>query len=236
MTTDPSTETAAVCGQSTNSADNLRTGRPIILTGYTHHIRGIAEFCLPSKQAWAERHGCELIVLRDDEFPQEQGHPSFQKIRWIRDYLVVHDRPVIWLDADSLVTNPEVKPAELLPRYGCGVMTASRDYNDAGRPPHKAWSAGNTAWRPELAAIRWIEAAMQDEPSRWGGLWDQDALQKTQPGHIVDIREPRAMNAVHPAFGGAAAWQPGDFLLHFTGIPQDHRLAEAQKFEHDFFA
>lgn len=232
MNADPLTDHAAVCGQSSPSADKLRTDRPVILTGYTHHIAGIAEFCLPSKRAWAGRHGCELVVLRDDDFPREHGHPSFQKLRHLRDYLVVHNRPVIWLDADSLITDLDVKPEWRLPT-ACG-MAASRDYNDAGRPPHKAWSAGNTAWRPCRQTLAWLEAAMQDEPSRWGGLWDQDALQKTQPDGLVEIYHPAIMNAVHPDFGGEAAWWPGCFLIHFTGIPQDHRLAVAQKFTHEY--
>ena len=67
--------------------------KPLILTGHTHHIAGIAEFCLPPKRAWAERHGCELVVLRDDDFPREHGHPSFQKLRWIREFLAGRGEP-----------------------------------------------------------------------------------------------------------------------------------------------
>lgn len=204
--------------------------KPIILTGYTHHIAPIAEFCLPSKQAWAERHGCELRILRDDDFPTEHGHPSFQKLKWLSIMLSAHHRPVIWLDADSLITNPSITPESLLP----GRMydaAASRDYSDGGRPQYQAWSAGNTAWNPTINAMYWLDLAMCDEGARWGGLWDQDALQRCHPiGTLLDIRPPRIMNAVLPEFGFEASWKPGDFLIHFTGIAPEDRLAAAQKF------
>ncbi len=38
--------------------------KPIILTGHTSHIAPIAELCLPSKRAWADRHNVELIKLQ----------------------------------------------------------------------------------------------------------------------------------------------------------------------------
>ncbi len=130
--------------------------KPLILTGYTHHIAPIAEFCLPSKQAWAKRHGCELVVLRDADFPTEQGHPSFQKLKWLSIYLSASLRPVIWLDADSMITNPEITPESLLPGRIYDAA-ASRDYSDGGRPPHQVWSAGNTAWNPTINAMHWLD-------------------------------------------------------------------------------
>jgi hypothetical protein len=206
--------------------------KPIILTGYTHHIAPIAELCLPSKQAWADSHGCELIVLRDDMFPQEQGHPSFQKLRWIHATLGCRNVPVIWLDADSMITNLTWEPWWLLPMGGTSLR-ASRDYNDGGRPPHKAWSAGNTCWLPTQAAFDWLDQAMLDPGARWGGLWDQDALQACQPDNIIQLSPPRTMNAVHPDFGLEASWKPGDFLIHFTGIAPEDRHQVAQKFIND---
>jgi hypothetical protein len=128
-----------------------------------------------------------------------------------------------------MITNLNLKPEVLLPMPPFS-MSASRDYNNAGRPPHKAWSAGNTAWMPTPAALSWLDQAMQDEGARWGGLWDQDALQNCQPDEIVEVRHSRVMNAVHPAFGLPASWQPGDFLIHFTGIAPEDRASEARKF------
>ena len=204
--------------------------KPIILTGHTHHVAPIAEFCLPSKRAWAEQHGCELIVLTNADFPVEHGHPSFQKLKWLSIHLSARLVPVIWLDADSMITNLDVTPESLLPGRIYDAA-ASRDYSDGGRPPDKAWSAGNTAWNPTINAMHWLDLAMCDEGARWGGLWDQDALQRCHPdGTLLDIRPPRAMNAVHPDFGLEASWLPGDFLIHFTGIAPEDRLKVAQEF------
>ena len=203
--------------------------KPLILTGYTSHIKEIAKLCLPSKRQWADRQKHELVVLTDEDFPRERGHPSFQKLFWIRQFLAGRGEPVIWLDADVMICNPSVFPSYLLPTPP-DFMRASLDYNDAGRPPHKAWSAGNTAWMPTPEALAWLDQAMKDEGARWGGLWDQDALQACQPDEGVCVSPPRYMNAVHPNFGLPASWQPGDFLIHFTGIAPEDRAAEARKF------
>lgn len=211
--------------------------KPIILTGHTHHIKPIAEFCLPSKKAWAERHECRLAVLSESNFPREHGHPSFQKLRWIRAYLHEFDEPIIWLDADVLVTNLSRAPDSLLPMPPY-CLSASLDYKIGDRDPGKAWSAGNMAWMPTPEAFAWLDQAMKDEGARWGGLWDQDALQNCQPDEVVEIRHPRIMNAVLPEFGYEASWKPGDFLVHFTGIAPEDRLAAAQRFREnhlDFF-
>lgn len=203
--------------------------KPIILTGHTHHIKPIAEFCLPSKVEWARRHGCELVVLVDDDFPREHGHPSFQKLRWIREFVEGHGEPVIWLDADSLITNLSRDPASLLPMPPY-ALSASLDYKIGDRDGGRAWSAGNMAWMPTDSAFAWLDQAMKDEGARWGGLWDQDALQNCQPDDVVEIRHPRIMNAVLPEFGLEASWKPGDFLVHFTGIAPDDRLEAAKRF------
>lgn len=209
-----------------------RSMKPLILTGYTSHIQEIAELCLPSKRQWAKRHGCDFLVLTDQDFPRERGHPSFQKLRWIHKILS-RGEPIIWLDADVMVMNLNVTPESLLP-VGATWFAASRDYNDAGRQPHKAWSAGNTAWLPKDGALAWLDKAMQDEGARWGGLWDQDALQNCQDemplGVDMTLWPARKMNAVHPNFGLEASWQSGDFLIHFTGIAPEDRAREARKF------
>jgi hypothetical protein len=209
----------------------MHPDRPILLTGYTREIAPLAELCLPSKEAWARRWNCPLHVLRDVDFPQSEGHPSFQKMYWIRDRLGACGRPVIWLDADTLITNPDVDPHDLIPRESIACLAVSRDYDAGGRPEHLAWSAGVMAWVPTSKAVIWLTQAQMDEAAMWSGLWDQDALQRSQPIVGVEIRAPRAMNAVLPVLGGhSAGWRPGDLLIHFTGIPQHERLARAQEF------
>lgn len=209
----------------------MHPDRPILLTGYTREIAPLAELCLPSKEVWARRWRCPLHVLRDADFPRSDGHPSFQKLYWIRNFLGGCDRPVIWLDADTLITNPDVDPHDLLPKGPRSCLAVSQDYDAAGRPEHLAWSAGVMAWVPTSQAVIWLTQAQKDEAAKWSGLWDQDALQRSQPDVGVQIRAPRAMNAVLPDVGGyAAGWRPGDLLIHFTGIPQAERLARAQEF------
>ena len=206
--------------------------KPVILTGHTSAMREIAALCLPSVQAWAAKHGCECIVLTDTDFPAEQGHPSFQKLRWIRAFLINLAKPVLWLDADVLITNSEIPPSSLLPTAP-DFLRVSRDYTASNRPAHLAWSAGVMAWWPDEQALHWLAAAKQDQRAKWHGLWDQDALQRSQPPHGVCISPPRFMNAVSPLVPNAdepSKWSHGDLLCHFTGFPLAGRAAVIRGF------
>ena len=196
-----------------------------IITASTKEIRDISSQCVLSKIAYARRWGADLISYIDADF-QWDGHPSFQKLQFIRRNLI-WKRPVLWLDADSHITNLEISPESFWPD-GNAVMTASRDYGGFERGPDKSWSAGNCFWLPD--ALPWINEALTRTEYAWAGLWDQDALQSTQPAGAVDIRPPREMNAVHPNFGLEASWQPGDFLIHFTGVSLDQRADVAREF------
>lgn len=206
--------------------------KPLILTGHTSQMREIAGLCLPSVKAWASKHGCECVVLGDDDFPHEHGHPSFQKLRHLERLVFFQNQPVIWLDADVLITNNEIFPSYLLPTPP-DFLRVSRDYRDDGRPAHLAWSAGVMAWMPTQEAFEWLDQAGKDERAKWQGLWDQDALQRCQPALGVCISPPRMMNAVAPSnpyADDAAKWQPGDLLCHFTGFPIADRAAVIRDF------
>lgn len=206
--------------------------KPIILTGHTKQMQEIADLCLPSVRAWAAKHGCECVVLTDTDFPTEQGHPSFQKLRHLESLIFFGTQPVIWLDTDVLITNDSMSPESLLPTAP-DFLRVSRDYTAAGRADHLAWSAGVMAWMPVQEAFEWLSIAQRDQRAKWHGLWDQDALQRSQPAHGVCISPPHFMNAVSPRVPNAdepAKWSRGDLLCHFTGFPLADRPAVIRKF------
>lgn len=196
-----------------------------IITASTKEIRDISSLCLTSKRVYAANWNVDFVSYLDDSFTP-LAHPSFQKLEFIRRWLI-RGEAVLWLDADSHITNLEISPESFWPE-GNAVMTASRDYGGFERGPDKSWSAGNCFWLPD--ALPWINEALTRTEYAWAGLWDQDALQATQPAGAVDIRPPRAMNAVLPSFGLEASWQPGDFLIHFTGVSLDQRADVAREF------
>lgn len=119
----------------------------MILTGYDRNMAELSELCLPSKKEWAYRHGVTLHVLRDtlwSDYPKEHGHPSFQKLRHIRWWLERHD-VVIWMDADSVITNPGIDPRTMAQKVidlGCWPFAVSADYKRPKEDHHPRQSQG----------------------------------------------------------------------------------------------
>jgi hypothetical protein len=213
----------------------------LTLTGYDRNMRELAELCLPSKQAWADRWDMELHILRDhypSDFPKEHGHPSFQKLRHIRWWLGHYD-VVWWMDADSIITNLDRDPRELIHECEGVPFAVSGDYkrqDEDHRPWWNQWSAGHAIWFNDPRALDLLDEAVTRTEFEWSGLWDQDALQESIT-HDEDDRNPlvlppRVMNAVLPGLTGweRADWQSGDFLCHFTGIHPAQRLKVAYDF------
>jgi hypothetical protein len=197
-----------------------------ILTGYDRNMAELAELCLPSKKAWADRHGVDIHVLRDADYPKEHGHPSFQKLR---------------MDADSVITNPDFDPRDIVMEMGKWPFCVSRDYKapeEDPRPWWNQWSAGHAVWSDWCDTFDLLDAAMARTEFAWSGLWDQDALQACigidGPNHLwrPQIEDTRLMNSVLPGLTGRdeADWQPGDLLCHFTGIRHEDRARVAREF------
>lgn len=209
----------------------------ILLTGYTREIAELAEICLPSKQRWAERWGLQMRVLAHEDFMSfKDCHPSFAKLAFIHATLTDTLNPVFWMDADSIITNPTIAPWVFLEKSR--NLTVSADYVrpelDA-RDPKCQWSAGHMLWMPGSVSERWLDEAFRRDRYKWSGLWDQDALQEVQrEGRFgyPNIMPTRFMNSVLPGLTGwdQADWQPGDFLVHLTGMPLEARADAARKF------
>ena len=206
---------------------------PLILTGYTRHIVELGRFLMNSKMRWANKHGLSFVNLGDSHFPEERGHPAFQKLFWIRWHLEQSNKPVLWIDADSLITNMDVTPndfCQCFPDKEGHCVAVSADYTDGGREVNKQWSSGNMLWLNTAASKIWLDEAIHRTEYAWSGCWDQDALQATQMDKDLKIMPSRFMNSVHPELYVKASWKPGDFLCHFTGMPQEERLDSAKKF------
>lgn len=216
----------------------------LILTGYDQNMKELGELCTASKQAWADRHGVKLHVLRDTyptDYPKEHGHPSFQKLRHIQRHLVMND-VVFWMDADSIITNPENDPrqmAQFVIETGAWPFAVSGDYKrpeEDDRPWWNQWSAGHAIWFDNRRAFHLLDEAMKRTEFAWSGLWDQDAMQAClndlADGFRPQMHPTRFMNSVLPGLTGRkeADWQPGDLLCHFTGINYADRVAVAKKF------
>jgi hypothetical protein len=199
--------------------------KTLILTGYDDAMAVIGDVTTPSKRAYAERQGYDFHCERDYD---PASHPSWQKIRLFYDLLPLYDA-ILWLDADTLVTNPEIRVEDLIGDHA--GLTLSRDWSGCTEEDYpKHFSMGNFVMTDSPESYRLLD--LMGSRTRWANqpLWEQQAMQEVylyapEIRPYVQILDRRAMNSV-PWKGAESTWQPGDFVCHFTGIPNAQRLRD----------
>lgn len=206
----------------------------LILTGYDDAFAGIGDVTTPAKRAYAERHGYTFKCVRD--YPTGV-HPSWHKLQMLKDRIDSHDA-IVWLDADSVITNPDINVMDLAAPT---ILTASQDWCaplDEFPADAKGINFGNFILRNTPRTRTWLsEAAKHTQfASRSTCCWEQDAVLKCMRElhwfNAEVTRLPRrALNAVHPecelpSIKAPDPWQPGDFLIHLTNVPD--RAAKAR--------
>lgn len=197
----------------------------LVLTGYDDAIACVGDVTTPSKAAYAAVRGYDFFCERHYT---PDSHPSWQKIRLLYDLLPRYDA-VLWLDADTLVTNPEIRVEDLI--AGHSGLVVSRDWSGCSEEDYpKHFSMGNFVFTNSPESFKLLD--LMECRTRWMNqpLWEQQAIQEVfldtpsiRP--YVKILDRRAMNSV-PWRGAESTWQPGDFVCHFTGIPNAQRLRD----------
>lgn len=199
--------------------------KTVVLTAWTENMEAVVNITSATKIEYAHKHGYEYRGQLLEKKPNE--YPAWGKLQLLLDILPTTDR-LLWIDADSFVTNPEIT-LESFP-YIEG-MTASRDWGiDAGLLDFS--SAGMILTQKALPLI---EAASRK--THWANypLWDQNALREAARDfrNLLHVLPRRALNAVpqklHPF--AIEPWQEGDFLCHLTNKSNEER----KKFLDSFF-
>jgi hypothetical protein len=204
----------------------------LVLTGYDDNMQELGDICLPSKRAYAERHGYAFECVR--EYPKDV-HPSWHKLQLLRDRIDKYDA-IFWLDADTIVTRGSIK---IIPApQGNPVLSASADWCSDTDGPDEMPSMGNFILCNTDETQQWIDLAMQQVQFKNRPMWEQQAVQKCiKENHWfrnrVFIQPRRLFNAVHTTCTPhgkppGAPWQPGDFLIHLTGV--ENRIELAKEF------
>jgi hypothetical protein len=197
----------------------------LVLTGYDDAMREIGDLTTPGKLAYALRHGYEFRCVRRYE---PGTHPSWQKLALIHEAMQPGPyRPdaILWLDADTVVTNPDFDALQFLhERTPLGArFVVSLDWS-YGSP----WCAGNMLIRTHHPLPLVLGNILLMDADRWGNtpLWDQSALQARLAPEYLHLLPRRVLNAVPRLCRDAAPepWEPGDFLCHCTCDDPGRRL------------
>lgn len=206
----------------------------LVLTGYDDAFAEIGDVTTPGKKVYAERHGYAFECVRD--YPTGV-HPSWHKLKMLQDR-IDNFEAIFWMDADSVVTNPTAPTSNFT---GATILSASQDWCAQPDEHHfnaKGINFGNFILKNTPDTQRWLAmAAMHTQfATRSTCCWEQDAVLKCMRddpwfNSQVTRLHRRTLNAVHPecklpSITAPDPWQPGDFLIHLTNVPD--RAAKAR--------
>ncbi|KAB0644823.1 galactosyl transferase GMA12/MNN10 domain protein [Burkholderia latens] len=189
-------------------------GRPIaFVTLYTPEIGSYAQIAEGNFRQYCERHGHTLYVHR--EIPPEIGLSGTGN--WLKPWLLhaylAHHEWVIWLDADVLIGNHEMRIEPLL--EGADCMLA----RDIGQWPFNSGVMGFRRTEPNLAMLADLMNTINALPDRSGvytGNGDQYYFIAAMKSHGLldadDIRSPLEINT--PWFFR----RQDSFIVHYFGM------------------
>lgn len=184
-----------------------------LLTLQTAEIKSYADIARRNKQDYCDRHGYRLIVA--------ESHDSSRPAAWTKIPLLLQHLSdfdwMFWTDADSVITNPDVRLEEFLNPWSDLIITRDCYHINAGE-----YFLRNCEW-----SFRFLNEAWAQKDLIHHGWWDQAAMIRLYPKHFThfSILPPRAFNSYENN------WQPGDFLIHFPGTSTTHRFDRIRTFD-----
>ena len=103
-----------------------------------HNVDAICAASIANKQAYADTHGYDVIV--DGDIIDETRPTSWSKLLAMRKYLPYYDF-LLYVDADTLVTNYDIKLEDIVDYGYDQVLAADRNGLNCG-----VWLIRNTPW------------------------------------------------------------------------------------------
>ena len=200
-------------------------GKVIVTTGYDDNFAEIGDLTTHGKRLYAKKFGYDFSCKR---IYKEDTHPSWQKIEHVIQLLASHET-VIWLDADTVITNPnfdiiaECKPG----------LNVSRDWNN--NHPFANMSLGNFVTTRDALQIWLLASSLYEWANKFD--WDQGAVRRVYENNpdirnLFHIHPRRLFNAVDSRIrpNVIEPWQPGDWLTHLTADDMGSRVRIAREF------
>ena len=188
-----------------------------------------------SKRDYAKRHGYDFI-LGGEEFWDRTRPIPWSKIPFFLSVLDSYDW--IWFsDADSLVTNPDIRLEDLIARIfgpngsdegkhaawwldGCGNINSGQILARGSSPVVRRWLK-ETGEQTDLLYHGWWENAGMIR------VWERDAEIKAG---IELRRDFKCINAYMFPTDGREGWLPGDFVLHLAGVYEPNNIFRFMKY------
>ncbi len=178
----------------------------------------VAAVTLPVARAWVERHGYRLIEVLDPPVERNIQWHRVKVLQLLMEQLILGPKVdyALNLDADVLITNPEIHLEDLIKKYGPFDIAMSREKTGA-------WNDGtclfaNTQRTRDFLQVAWGMEHGTDVTSLNGAvqkLFDAGTL----ADHVTLVEIPkREFNSYWDD------WHRGDFVLHLPGTGNERRV------------
>lgn len=184
-----------------------------------------------NKVKYAEKHGY-LALPKTNNFSPEQVH--FDKFVHILDVMKTHPDVdwVWWLDNDAMITNFDIKVEDLV----------DTDYHVIMPTDIAALNTGSFIVRNSAQAREWLEFLLSKkkeykDDKKW---FEQQAvidfypkfqeLFKIIPQQWLNSYDYKMYNVEGTdLLGQDGQWYPGDFVIHWPGLPNESRIQLAKQ-------
>ena len=114
-----------------------------------HNVDAICSASVANKQAYADRHGYDVIV--DGEIIDDSRPTSWSKLLAMRKYLPYYDF-LFYVDVDTIITNVDVKLEDIVDYGYDQILAADRNGLNCG-----VWLIRNTPWSMWFLDEMWAQ-------------------------------------------------------------------------------
>lgn len=205
-----------------------------IVSIFTDNYQDLADLTwYKNKVKYAEKHGY-LALPKTANFSPEQVH--FDKFVHILDVMKTHPNVdwVWWIDNDAMITNFDIKVEDLV----------DNDYHVIMPTDIAALNTGSFIVRNSTQGREWLEFLLSKKAEykndkKW---FEQQAvidfypkfqdLFKIIPQQWLNSYDYNMYNVVGvDLLGQDGQWYPGDFVIHWPGLPNEARVRLAQQIQ-----
>jgi hypothetical protein len=205
----------------------------IALLTFTGDLRELPEFeemlrlVLPNREAYCARHGYEHWVWTGSSYLDADEYYAVNRLRYLRDRFVEDERvELAWvLNVAAVITNPLVRIEEFVDDDAADVFIT--------RAPNGALHAASLVVRRSAWSIGWLSDMIERA----------NTVHRDHPWHenqaMIDSEAacgPKMRVLPHPSIdqlhssryrwpSDAQDWKPGDFVVTFSGLPLNVRVA-----------
>jgi glycosyltransferase involved in cell wall biosynthesis len=204
-----------------------------IISIFTDKYKNLADLTWANKQQYAGKHGY-LAIAKTDNFSPEQVH--FDKFVHMSDVMKQHPDVdwVWWLDNDAMITNFDIRVEDLV----------DNDYHIIMPTDIAALNTGSFIVRNSVQAREWLEFLLSKkreyrDDKKW---FEQQAVIDFYPKfqHLFKIVPQQWLNSYDyrmygvegvDLLGQDGQWYPGDFVIHWPGLPNETRVKLAEQYQ-----